>query len=74
MAKHHQIPKYHELMNALIRALHDLGGSGSIDEISAKVTESLDLPDEVLAIPHDPEKSSMTVVLMGKGLSKLGAC
>ena len=62
MAKHDQMPKYHELMNALIRAMHELGGSGSIDEISAKVTESLDLPEEVLAIPHDPEKSSQTEV------------
>jgi restriction system protein len=62
MAKHDQMPRYHELMNALLRAMHELGGSGSIDEISAKVTESLDLPEEVLAIPHDPEKSSLTEI------------
>lgn len=51
MAKHEQMPKYHELMNALLSAIHELGGSGSIDEISAVVTESLDLPEEVLSIP-----------------------
>jgi len=62
MAKHEQMPKYHQLMNALLAAMHELGGSGSIDEISAQVTESLDLPEEVLAIPHDPEKSSLTEV------------
>jgi len=62
MAKHEQMPRYHELMNALLSAMHELGGSGAIDEISAKVTESLDLPEEVLAIPHDPEKSSMTEI------------
>lgn len=62
MAKHEQMPKYHQLMNALLAAMHELGGSGSIDEISAQVTESLDLPEEVLAIPHDPEKSSQTEV------------
>ena len=62
MAKHEQMPRYHELMNALLAAMHELGGSGSIDEISTKVTESLDLPEEVLAIPHDPEKSSLTEV------------
>jgi len=56
------MPRYHELMNALLAAMHELGGSGSIDEISTKVTESLDLPEEVLAIPHDPEKSSLTEV------------
>jgi len=62
MAKHEQMPRYHELMNALLAAMHELGGSGSIDEISAKVIEALDLPEEVLAIPHNPEKSSLTEV------------
>ncbi len=62
MAKHDQMPRYPELMNPLISALHELGGSGSIDEINTHVTESLNLPDEVFAIPHDPEKSSMTEV------------
>ena len=33
-----QIPKYHELMNPLLEALHELGGSGSIEEIAQKVT------------------------------------
>lgn len=62
MAKHDQMPKYHELMNPLLKALQDLGGSGSIEEISARVSESLDLPEDVLSIPHDPEKSSQTEV------------
>lgn len=62
MAKHDKMPRYHELMNALLRALHELGGSGSIDEINTQVTESLDLPEEVFAIPHDPEKSSTTEI------------
>lgn len=60
MAKHDQMPKYHELMNSLLKALHELGGSGSIEEISAKVSELLDLPEDVLSMPHDPEKSSQT--------------
>lgn len=60
MAKHDQIPKYHKLMNPLLKALHELGGSGSIEEISSRVSESLDLPEDVLSIPHDPEKSSQT--------------
>lgn len=62
MAKHEQMPRYHELMNALLAAMHELGGSGSIDEISAKVIEALDLPEGVLGIPHNPEKSSLTEV------------
>jgi restriction system protein len=60
MAKHDQMPKYHELMNPLLKALHELGGSGSIEEILSKVSDSLDLPEDVLAIPHNPDKSSQT--------------
>lgn len=62
MAKHDQMPKYHELINPLLQALHDLGGSGSIEEISSKVSEILDFPDTVLSIPHDPDRSSQTEV------------
>ncbi|MCK5117421.1 MAG: hypothetical protein KAR44_12545 [Candidatus Aegiribacteria sp.] len=45
MSTHDQMPKYHELMNPLLKALHDLGGSGSIAEISAQVSDNLDLPE-----------------------------
>jgi restriction system protein len=62
MAKHDRMPKFHELMNPLLKALHELGGSGSIEEISSKVSESLHLPESTLSIPHDPEKSSQTEV------------
>ncbi len=57
-----KIPTYHELMNPLLQALHELGGSGSIDEISQKVAELSDLPEELLNIPHNPEKSSQTEI------------
>jgi restriction system protein len=62
MAKDEQLPKFYELMNPLLLALRDLGGSGSIDEVAGKVTESLNLPDAVLNILHDPEKSSQTEI------------
>ena len=62
MATHEQMPKYHELLNPLLRTLRELGGSGSIEEISSKVSEMLDLPDEVLSVPHDPDRSSQTEV------------
>lgn len=42
MASHDQMPKYHELMNPLLAALHELGGSGSIEEISSHVSAALD--------------------------------
>jgi len=60
MVKHDQMPRYHELMNPLLKALHELGGSGSIEEMSSRVSEFLDLSEDVLSIPHDPEKSSQT--------------
>lgn len=60
MAKHDRVPKYHELMNPLLEALHELGGSGSIEEILSRVSDILDLPENVLAIPHNPERSSRT--------------
>jgi restriction system protein len=62
MARDEQLPKFYELMNPLLLALRDLGGSGSIEEIAGKVTESLDLPDAILNVPHDPEKSSQTEI------------
>ena len=62
MNKHDQMPKYHELLNPLLEALHELGGSGSIEEIAQKVIEMSDLPDELYNIPHSPEKSSQTEI------------
>ena len=57
-----QVPKYHELMNPLLEALHELGGSGSIEEINQKVAERSTLPEEILNLPHNPEKSSQTKI------------
>lgn len=54
------VPKYHELFNPLLSALHELGGSGTIGEIYETVAEQSDLPDEVAEIPHNPEKSNRT--------------
>ena len=60
MAKHDHLPKYNELLNPLLKALHDLGGSGTIEEISSGVSELLDLPEDILNLPHDPNKGSQT--------------
>lgn len=49
-------------MNPLLRAMHALGGSGSTDEIYDKVVEVEHLPEDVLAQPHDPDKSNQTEV------------
>lgn len=48
---------YDQLMLPLMKALVNLGGSGSIDEIYEAVVE-LEKPDEeTLAILHNPEKA-----------------
>jgi len=54
------VPKYHQLFNPLLDALHELGGSGSIDEIYETVAERSGIPDEVVDIPHNPDKSNQT--------------
>jgi len=54
------VPKYHELLNPLLSALHELGGSGTTSEIYETVAQQSDLPDEVAEIPHNPEKSNQT--------------
>ena len=54
------VPKYHELFNPLLSALHELGGSGTNTEIYETVADRADIPDAVTEIPHDPEKSNRT--------------
>lgn len=60
MAKGKEIPQFYDLMNPILKALHDLGESGSIAEIATKVTDSLDLSESVMNTLHNPEKSSQT--------------
>lgn len=57
-----RVPQYHQLMNPLLQALRDLGGSGSVDEIYEKVAENLRLTEDVLNVPHSPDKSNQTEV------------
>ena len=57
-----KIPTFDLLMNPLITALRDLGGSGSIDEIYERVVQNLKLPEDVLSVLHDPEASNQTEV------------
>jgi restriction system protein len=60
--KHNKVPSYDELMNPLLKAIRDLGGSGSVDEIYEKVAESLQLPEDVLSVPHNPETGNQTEI------------
>ena len=43
-----QIPKYTDLMNPTLKAIRDLGGSASINEIENTVIENMNLSEEVV--------------------------
>lgn len=49
-------------MNPLISALRELGGSGSVEEIYEKVIKILNLPDEIVEIPHGNKPGTQTEV------------
>jgi len=57
-----RVPSFDQLMHPLLRALQELGGSGSIEEIYDKVVELEKFPDDILTQLHDPEKSNQTEV------------
>ncbi|MCP4417509.1 MAG: restriction endonuclease, partial [Chloroflexi bacterium] len=57
-----KIPTFDQMMNPLLHVLKNLGGSGTIEEMYAKVSEELQLSDEQLEILQNPEKSSQTKV------------
>jgi restriction system protein len=47
-----KIPQYHEMFNAVLQALHELGGSGSIEEIINKVIELQNYSSDIVDILH----------------------
>lgn len=53
---------FDQLMLPLMKALVNLGGSGSIDEIYEEVVELEKFDDKTLATLHNPEKSSQTEI------------
>jgi len=46
------LPSYDELIVPTVKALIELGGSGSIEEINTKVYDIAKLPQDILQIPH----------------------
>jgi restriction system protein len=47
-----KIPQYNEMFNSVLRALHELGGSGSVEEINNKVIELQNYPADIVDILH----------------------
>lgn len=54
------VPTFDTFFNPLIQALKSLGGSGTIEEINARVAEIASLSDQQLEVLHDPGKGSTT--------------
>ncbi|GER80822.1 MAG: hypothetical protein JETCAE02_02800 [Anaerolineaceae bacterium] len=54
------LPTYDTMMNPLLRAMKELGGSGTVEEINSKVAEILGLHDEQLDILHDSKRGGQT--------------
>ncbi len=52
------LPSFDELIIPTVKALIELGGSGTVEEINNKVYEIAQIPDEILAIPHGNEEGT----------------
>jgi restriction system protein len=60
VSKKVDIPTYEAMMNPLLQALRELGGSGTVDEIADKVAQIMGLSDEQLEVLHNPAKGAQT--------------
>ncbi len=56
------VPTFDSLMNPVLEALTQLGGSGTIQEIDARASEIARLTDEQLEVLHNPDRGSQTEV------------
>ena len=57
-----RVPSFDTLMNLVIQALRNLGGSGTIEEINDKASEIAGLADEQLEVLHNPDKGGQTEI------------
>lgn len=57
-----KVPTYDSLFNPILKALKQLGGSGTIEEINQKVIENEAIPDKITSIPHGEDNTSQTEV------------
>jgi restriction system protein len=55
------LPSFDELIIPTVKALIQLGGSGTVEEINSKVYEIAKLPDDILQIPHGEEGTTNEV-------------
>lgn len=56
------MPTYDGMMNSLLQALKNLGGSATIEEMFDEVAQIMGMSDEQLEVLHSPEKGTQTEV------------
>ena len=54
------VPKYDDLFNPLLSALHELGSSASISELEQAVARILKLSESDLEVPHDGNRTKFS--------------
>ena len=54
------VPKYDELFNPLLKALHELGSSAQISELEQKVSTILGLSEKDLNAIHEGNRSKFS--------------
>lgn len=54
-----KLPHRHELMAPIVDAIKELGGSGSVDEITEKVIALLGVPDELASRPYISKRGNI---------------
>ncbi len=57
-----EIPTFDGMMNLVIQALKNLGGSGSIETINTEVVRLAEFSAEQLGVLHDPAKGNMSEI------------
>ncbi len=56
------VPVFYEYMNPILRALGELGGSATIQELYEHVVADMELSDDQLAVIHNAERGNQTEV------------
>lgn len=56
------LPSFDELIIPTVKALKELGGSGSVEEINNRVYEIAKISDDILQIPHGDEEGTTNEV------------
>jgi len=61
-ARMSKVPTFDELMNPALRALRDLGGQASINQVYERVIHDLELPNDALSELQNPDVNNQTKV------------